>query len=95
MQALRHRAAEKEGLALINGTDGMLGMLILALADLQVLVDSANLIAAMSVEGLLGTDQVFRPSSTCCARTRPGAERGTHACCPVRLADRRLPSAWR
>src|SRR4051794_40812190 len=27
--------AEKEGLALINGTDGMLGMLLLALADLQ------------------------------------------------------------
>src|SRR5690606_8350710 len=29
--------AEKEGLALINGTDGMLGMLVLALADLEVL----------------------------------------------------------
>ena len=26
---------EKEGLALINGTDGMLGMLVLALADLR------------------------------------------------------------
>ena len=31
--------AEKEGLALINGTDGMLGMLLLALADLRVLLD--------------------------------------------------------
>ena len=28
----------KEGLALINGTDGILGMLVLALADLDVLV---------------------------------------------------------
>ena len=27
--------AEKEGLALINGTDGMLGMLVLAIADLR------------------------------------------------------------
>ncbi len=27
--------AEKEGLALINGTDGMLGQLVLALADLD------------------------------------------------------------
>ena len=27
----------KEGLALINGTDGMLGMLVLALADLDML----------------------------------------------------------
>jgi histidine ammonia-lyase len=51
----------KEGLALINGTDGMLGMLLLALADLDVLVATADVTAAMSVEALLGTDQVFRP----------------------------------
>jgi histidine ammonia-lyase len=50
---------EKEGLALINGTDGMLGMLILALADLQDLFVAADIAAAMSVEGLLGTDRVF------------------------------------
>jgi len=53
--------AEKEGLALINGTDGMLGMLILALADLNSLLDTADLAAAMSVEALLGTDRVFAP----------------------------------
>lgn len=51
--------AEKEGLALINGTDGMLGMLVLALHDLRLLLDTADLAAAMSVEGLLGTDRVF------------------------------------
>ncbi|MCT2586297.1 histidine ammonia-lyase [Actinophytocola gossypii] len=51
--------AEKEGLALINGTDGMLGMLVLALADLHRLLDLADLTAAMSVEALLGTDRVF------------------------------------
>jgi len=51
--------AEKEGLALINGTDGMLGMLALALADLRQLLDAADLAAAMSVEALLGTDRVF------------------------------------
>jgi histidine ammonia-lyase len=50
---------EKEGLALINGTDGMLGMLILALSDLRLLLKTADLAAAMSVEGLLGTDAVF------------------------------------
>jgi histidine ammonia-lyase len=50
--------AEKEGLALINGTDGMLGMLVLALADLDRLLKTAD-IAAMSVEGQLGTDRVF------------------------------------
>lgn len=51
--------SEKEGLALINGTDGMLGMLVLGLADLERLLDHADLAAAMSVEGLLGTDRVF------------------------------------
>ncbi|MGN6609695.1 MAG: histidine ammonia-lyase, partial [Jatrophihabitans sp.] len=51
---------EKEGLALINGTDGMLGMLLLALADLEVLVATADITAAMSVEAQLGTDAVFR-----------------------------------
>jgi histidine ammonia-lyase len=50
---------EKEGLALINGTDGMLGMLALALDDLRVLLTTADITAALSVEGLLGTDAVF------------------------------------
>jgi histidine ammonia-lyase len=50
---------EKEGLALINGTDGMLGMLVLAINDLRALLKIADLTAAMSVEGLLGTDDVF------------------------------------
>jgi histidine ammonia-lyase len=51
--------AEKEGLALINGTDGMLGMLVLAIWDLRALLTVADISAAMSVEGLLGTDTVF------------------------------------
>ncbi|WP_027932258.1 histidine ammonia-lyase [Amycolatopsis thermoflava] len=51
--------AEKEGLALTNGTDGMLGMLVLALDDLNRLLDTADLTAAMSVEALLGTDRAF------------------------------------
>ena len=63
---------EKEGLALINGTDGMLGMLILALHDLNKLVDQADLIAAMSVEGLMGTDQVFRSELHEPLRPHPG-----------------------
>ena len=50
---------EKEGLALINGTDGMLGMLILAIHDLAELLTVADITTAMSVEGLLGTDRVF------------------------------------
>ncbi|MFC7501417.1 aromatic amino acid lyase, partial [Nocardioides sp. GCM10030258] len=52
---------EKEGLALINGTDGMLGMLVLAIDDLTDLLRVADISAAMSVEGQLGTDRVFAP----------------------------------
>jgi len=51
--------AEKEGLALINGTDGMLGMLLLAAHDLRALLVAADISAAMSVEALLGTNRVF------------------------------------
>ena len=51
--------AAKEGLALINGTDGMLGMLVLAVEDLRMLLRTLDVAAAMSVEGQLGTDRVF------------------------------------
>jgi histidine ammonia-lyase len=63
---------EKEGLALINGTDGMLGMAILAIADLSHLANYADRIAAMSVEGLMGTDQVFRAELHEPLRPHPG-----------------------
>lgn len=52
---------EKEGLALLNGTDGMLGMLVMALADLRSLYTSADITAALSLEALLGTDKVLAP----------------------------------
>ena len=51
----------KEGLALINGTDGMLGMVLLACHDIAALLRTADVTAAMSVEALLGTDAVFQP----------------------------------
>ncbi|KOT82434.1 MULTISPECIES: histidine ammonia-lyase [Streptomyces] len=52
---------EKEGLALLNGTDGMLGMLIMACADLARLFTTADITAALSLEALLGTDKVLAP----------------------------------
>jgi len=51
--------AEKEGLALINGTDGMLGQLLLACHDVERLLRTADLTAAMSIEAMLGTARVF------------------------------------
>ena len=53
------RLEVKDGLSLINGTDGMLGMLVLALADLAVLLPTADIAAALSTEGLMGTDRPF------------------------------------
>ena len=54
------RLEAKEGLALINGTDGMLGMLLLALQDFRLLLDTADMTDAMSIEALFCTDRVFR-----------------------------------
>jgi histidine ammonia-lyase len=65
----------KEGLALINGTDGMLGMLCLAIVDLEQLCDVADVTAAMSVEALLGTDRVFLPELHDPLRPHPGQTR--------------------
>lgn len=50
----------KEGLSLINGTDGMLGMLVLACTDAERCFRTADITAAMSVEALLGTDRPFQ-----------------------------------
>src|SRR5918995_214094 len=64
----------KEGLALINGTDGILGMLLLALHDLARLLKTADVTAAMSTEALLGTDRAFAPDLVA-LRPQPGQAR--------------------
>lgn len=51
--------AEKEGLAVTNGTDAILGMLCLAVDDIGRLLAQADMIAAMTVEALLATDAPF------------------------------------
>jgi histidine ammonia-lyase len=61
----------KEGLALINGTDGILGMLLLALHDLAGLLKMADVTAAMSTEALLGTDRAFA-ADLVAMRPQPG-----------------------
>jgi histidine ammonia-lyase len=53
--------AAKEGLALINGTDGMLGMLLLAIVDAQHLFTMADMTAALAIEAMLGSDRPFLP----------------------------------
>ena len=51
--------AAKEGLALVNGTQGMLAIGIVAAARCARLLRSADAVAAMSIEALLGTDVPF------------------------------------
>ena len=66
----------KEGLALINGTDGMLAHLVLACADAALLLRTAEIAAAMSIEALLGTDRTFASDLT---RLRPQPGQSTSA----------------
>ena len=64
----------KEGLALLNGTEGMLAHLCLALADLDRLAATADVACAVTVEALLGTDKSYRPELHA-IRPHPGQER--------------------
>jgi histidine ammonia-lyase len=49
----------KEGLALVNGTQGMLAVGILATDRLRRLVTTSDVVAAMTIEAALGSDRVF------------------------------------
>ena len=93
----------KEGLALINGTDGMLGMLVLALTDLQMLLRTADIVAAMSVEALLGTDRAFaddlmqlrpHPGQTASAANLRTVLSGSAIVASHRFGDSRVQDAY-
>jgi histidine ammonia-lyase len=62
----------KEGLSLLNGTQGMLALLSLALYDTDVLADSADVAAALSLDALRGSPGAF-DSRIMHARAYPGA----------------------
>ncbi|HEY7937398.1 MAG TPA: histidine ammonia-lyase [Candidatus Limnocylindrales bacterium] len=61
----------KEGLALLNGTQMMSAVGALALADADRLARTASVVAALSVEALLGTDVAFAAEYQL-ARPHPG-----------------------
>ncbi|MEA2620679.1 MAG: histidine ammonia-lyase, partial [Chloroflexota bacterium] len=61
----------KEGLALLNGTQMMSAIGALVLADADRLTRTASVVAAMSVEALLGTDVAFAAAYQL-ARPHPG-----------------------
>jgi histidine ammonia-lyase len=93
----------KEGLALINGTDGLLGMLVLACLDLDVLLRVADVGAAMSVEALLGTDRAFaedliglrpQPGQAVSARNLRALLAGSEIVASHRHGDPRVQDAY-
>lgn len=49
----------KEGLSLLNGTEGMLAHLVLAIDRMRRLADAADLACALSVEALMGSQRPF------------------------------------
>lgn len=49
----------KEGLSLLNGTQGMLALLSLALRDADMLADTADVAAALSLDALRGSPGAF------------------------------------
>jgi len=62
----------KEGLSLLNGTQGMLALLSLALHDADILVDTADVAAALSLDALRGSPGAF-DARIMQARAYPGA----------------------
>ncbi|MGA7222006.1 MAG: histidine ammonia-lyase [Candidatus Acidiferrales bacterium] len=66
----------KEGLALLNGTQGMLALLALALRDAEIAVDTADVAAALSLDALRGSPVAFDERI---AEVRPYAGHATTA----------------
>lgn len=64
----------KEGLSLLNGTQGMLSLLSLALREADVLADTADVAAALSLDALRGSPGAF-DARIMHARSYPGAAR--------------------
>jgi histidine ammonia-lyase len=62
----------KEGLSLLNGTQGMLALLSLALLEADGLVDAADIAASLSLDALRGSPGAF-DSRIMQARAYPGA----------------------
>jgi histidine ammonia-lyase len=62
----------KEGLSLLNGTQGMLALLSLALLEADALVNAADIAAALSLDALRGSPGAFDPRIMQ-ARAYPGA----------------------
>ena len=66
--------ASKEGISLVNGTQAMLAIGCLELSAAEILADAADLICAMTLDGLRGTPRAFDPRLQA-TRPHPGQAR--------------------
>jgi histidine ammonia-lyase len=66
----------KEGLAMLNGTQGMLALLSMALRDAEIAADTADVAVALSLDALRGSPAAFDERI---ARVRPYAGHATTA----------------
>jgi len=78
------RLKEKEGLALINGTQATTGLGILSFLRAQHALETAEVAGAMTLEGLKGTPEAFRPEAHA---VRPHAGQGISADRLTRLLE--------
>jgi len=62
----------KEGIGLLNGTQAMLALGLLALLDAERLAATADVLGAMSLDALKGTDTAFDPRLHDLTRPHPG-----------------------
>jgi len=69
--------ASKEGISLVNGTQAMLAAGCLALAEAETLIDSAEVICALTLDAQRGTPRAFDPRLMA-ARPHPGQLASAH-----------------
>ncbi len=67
----------KEGLSLLNGTEGMLALGVLAARGARLVSKAADLACALSIEALLGSARPFRPEIHA-LRPHPGQRASAH-----------------
>ena len=65
--------AAKEGLALINGTQASAAVGVLAVADARRILDAADVVCALTLDALAGTDAAF-DEAVHAARPHPGQQ---------------------
>ena len=76
--------ASKEGISLVNGTQAMLAVGCLELAAAETLVDTAEVVCAMTLDALRGTPRAFDPRLH---GTRPHPGQSTSAAHLLRLLE--------